>query len=339
MATNSAIEWTGDTWNPVAGCSLVSPGCTNCYAMRMAARLEAMRQVKYAGTTKKVGRLAVWTGKINLDEDALTIPLRRKKPTTYFVNSMSDLFHEGVPFEFIDKVFAVMALTPHHTYQILTKRAERMAEYMSDHPVLRKGPGAGGAAHPNYHVHREAQHLCNQLTNGDVPGKLGPKIADAKWTVPRDVWANFFAHPAGLPWPLPNVHVGVSVEDEKRKDRIDRLRAVPAAVRFLSLEPLIENLRTLNLEGIGWVIVGGESGPGARPCCLDWIRPIVRQCREECIPVFVKQLGRVPYEGELMGDRRIHLNDPKGGDIAEWASLDDAHELCVREMPVSAVPA
>src|SRR4051812_20173659 len=127
----SKIEWTGKTWNPVVGCSLVSPGCTNCYAMRMAARLEAMGQGKYAGTTRKVNRLAVWMGKINLDEQSLTIPLRTKKPTTWFVNSMSDLFHECVPFDFVDRVFAVMALTPHHTYQILTKRPERMAEYMS----------------------------------------------------------------------------------------------------------------------------------------------------------------------------------------------------------------
>src|SRR5438128_1216225 len=131
MSQNSAIEWTQATWNCLAGCSEVSPGCLHCYAAIMAHRLAAMGQKKYLGTTKKLpsGKIA-WTGKINMDQEALTIPLKRKKPTTYFVNSMSDLFHEDVPDEFIDQVFALMALTPWHTYQILTKRAERMRNYM-----------------------------------------------------------------------------------------------------------------------------------------------------------------------------------------------------------------
>lgn len=274
----SKIEWTEETWNPIAGCSILSPGCHNCYAMRMAGRLEAMGQKKYAGTTKD-GR---WTGRINFEEAALSIPLRKKKPTTWFVNSMSDLFHADVPFEFIDRVFAVMALCPQHTFQVLTKRAARMAEWSArfDLPI--------------------------------VPLSLGRQ--------PDDVFE--------AKWPLPNVWLGVSCEDQKRADeRIPHLLRCPAKVRFLSCEPLLGpvELRRWTLDGwlesceetvdgddefscvgcpgygpdcrgvwnrpIHQVIVGGESGPGARPVHPDWVRSIRDQCQAAGVKYFFKQWG------------------------------------------------
>jgi protein gp37 len=274
--STSKIEWTEETWNPVAGCSLVSPGCTNCYAMRMASRLEAMGQTKYAGTTKKVNGLSVWTGKINLADDALAIPLKRSKPTMWFVNSMSDLFHKDVPFEYIDKVFAVMALTPQHTYQILTKRTERMAEYTAATYL----PGGVLVA-------------LDQMESG--------------------------IEATGAQWPLPNVWLGTSCEDQQRADeRIPHLLKCPAAVRFLSCEPLLGPIdfgdedeihgpfNRLDLGLIHWVIVGGESGPGARPMNVEWARSIVEQCKAAGAACFVKQLGAHPICNDV--DREMHAD-------------------------------
>jgi protein gp37 len=283
MSTNSAIQWTEQTWNPLAGCSEVSPGCRNCYAAKMAKRLEAMGQEKYAGTTKTLnnGKI-VWTGKIAFDEQALSIPLKRKKPTVYFVNSMSDLFHEDVPETFIRAVFISMARARQHTFQVLTKRGDRMLEIVSswkrDGLTLREGYGAV----------------------------------------------------------LPNVWLGVSVEDRRRANRIDVLRKVPAAVRFLSCEPLLEDLGELNLEGIHWVIVGGESGPGSRPCRLVWMRSIVGQCSAAGVACFVKQVGSAPmaqtydsFNGDVVGIEPWRgINHSKGGDPDEWPA-----DLCVREYP------
>lgn len=227
---------------------MVSAGCTNCYAMTMAARLEAMGQAKYAGLTRKQGKRALWTGKINLVEDALTIPLERKKPTTWFVNSMSDLFHEDVPFDYVDRVFAVMALCPHHTFQVLTKRPERMVEYAAN-------PGRLSAI---------AQEVARM---GYGEASMGVRL------------------------PLPNVHLGTSIENQATADeRSVHLRKVPAAVRWYSIEPLLEAV-TVPLDGIDWAVVGGESGPGARPCNVEWLRSIVRQFAAAGVPVFVKQLG------------------------------------------------
>ncbi len=227
MATNSSIEWTEATWNPVVGCTIISPGCTNCYAMRMARRLEAMGQPKYAGTTRLSGGRPKWNGTIRLDEKSLTLPASWKAGRMIFVNSMSDLFHENVPFVYIRRVFETMKATPQHTYQILTKRAERLEE-------------------------------------------LSPK----------------------LDWP-DNVWMGASVENEDFAFRIDHLRQTAAAVKFLSLEPLLGPLDDLNLTGIDWVIAGGESGPGARPMDADWVRCIRDQCRSENIAFHFKQWGGV----------------------------------------------
>jgi protein gp37 len=197
---DTTIEWTDATWNPVAGCTVLTAGCTNCYAMRMAARLDAMGNDKYADLTRKSGGRAVWTGKIRIDEKSLSIPATWSKPRKVFVNSMSDLFHDKVSREFIMRVWRVMQDTPRHTYQILTKRPERMAEILSGR---------------EFHV-------------------------------------------------LQNVWLGTSVEDDRVLNRLDAIRAVPAAVRFVSFEPLIGSVKSANLTGIHWAIVGGESGPRSR---------------------------------------------------------------------------
>lgn len=231
MAQTSAIEWTESTWNPVAGCTPVSPGCLNCYAARMALRLSHMPNGtghKYAGTAKRArnGR-PVFSGRIRLDEESLDVPRRWRLPRIIFVNSMSDLFHEGVPFEFIERVFRVMVECPQHTFQVLTKRPERTLELA-----------------------------------------------------------------ARLPWP-DNVWMGTSVETSDYFERIRRLQRVPARVRFLSCEPLLGPLRRMPLKGIHWVIVGGESGPGARPMLAEWVYEIKAQCEEKDVPFFFKQWGGV----------------------------------------------
>lgn len=227
MANNSAIEWTEATWNPVGGCSVISPGCTNCYAMRLAFRLQKMGQKKYAGTTRISGGRPKWNGRIVLDRAALALPRSWKKPKTIFVNSMSDLFHDDVPLEFIKEVFATMVSTPHHTYQVLTKRSQRVEELSCD-----------------------------------------------------------------LPWPS-NIWLGVSVENEDYVWRIDHLRRTGAAIKFLSLEPLLGPLNDLDLRGIHWAIAGGESGPGARPMNPEWVRSIRNQCQSENVAFHFKQWGGV----------------------------------------------
>jgi protein gp37 len=225
MANNSSIEWTEATWNPVAGCTVISPGCTNCYAMRLARRLELMGQPKYAGTTRMSGGRAKWNGKVRLDVAALDIPKRWVAGRTIFVNSMSDLFHERVPLDFIQQVFTTMVEASQHTFQILTKRAERAAEL---------------SAH--------------------------------------------------LPWPE-NVWMGVSVESSDYIGRIEDLRKTNAAVKFLSLEPLLGPLENLDLRGIDWAIAGGESGPTARPMKPDWVRSIRDQCLAAGVAFHFKQWG------------------------------------------------
>jgi protein gp37 len=223
----TSIEWTDATWNPVAGCTVLTAGCTNCYAMRMAARLDAMGVEKYAGLTRKSGGRAVWTGKIRVDEKSLSAPKSWSKPRKVFVNSMSDLFHDDVPIEFIRRVWEVMQETPRHTYQILTKRPERMASVLS-------GPG--------------------------------------------------FAV-------LPNVWLGTSIEDGRVLHRLDAIRAVPAAIRFVSLEPLIGSVASGDLTGIHWAIVGGESGPRARFMNPIWVDEIEAMCRRSGTAFFFKQWG------------------------------------------------
>lgn len=229
MAGPSDIEWTEATWNPVAGCKIVSPGCTNCYAMRMAARLQIMKHDKYRSTTRKSGGRHVWTGKVNLDEDSLDAPLRWRKPLRIFVNSMSDLFQESVPADFIAKVWRVMEQANWHTFQILTKRPDRMRAILST---------------KNFKV-------------------------------------------------LPNAWLGASIESAEYLARLESLRNTPAGVRFISFEPLLGPIGDVDLSKVHWAIVGGESGPRARPMDKEWVRDIRRQCREQNVAFFFKQWGGV----------------------------------------------
>ncbi len=222
MSTKSHIEWTEFTWNPATGCTKVSPGCKNCYAEVMAKRLQAIGAKGYENGFK-----------LTLHPDRLNQPLRRKKSSIYFVNSMSDLFHEDIPDDYLDKVFAVIRGTPQHTYQILTKRPERMEKYFKTR------------------------------------------------TVSENAW------------------IGVSVEDKKYGvPRIDILRRVNAKIRFLSIEPLLEDLGKFDLSGIGWVIVGGESGAKARPMRSEWVENIKNQCVASKVPFFFKQWGAWGPDGQ-----------------------------------------
>ena len=281
MAENTKIEWTDATWNPMAGCSIVSPGCHKCYAMRTAYRLEAMGQEKYQGTTEKENGRILWTGKINLDEKALSIPLKKKKPTTWFVNSMSDLFHEDVPFEFVDKVFAVMALCPQHTFQVLTKRPERMAEYLST-------------------------AMCRIAGVLDSEFKLGPFPNGIVWPK-RNIWLG--------------TSVEDQQRADERIPHLLRCPATVRFLSCEPLlGPIDLLLSAPELDDIGcgidWVIAGGESGPGARRCDIENIRFIVRQCRDASVPCFVKQVGSNSFMGvKGFGPTIKH---PKGGEISEW---------------------
>lgn len=346
-SSNTSIEWTDRTWNPVRGCSLVSPGCTNCYAMKFAHRFSGEGK-PYEGLTRQRKRLGpVWSGNIRLVPEALVEPVLWRKPARIFVNSMSDLFHEEVPDTFIAAVFGVMSYARRHTFQVLTKRADRMVrwhEWLAAEAPAAKARWVAAVA--------EAEQLC-----GEEVGSRGAARNDGRERVvsecaDRHVIERRGAHiSAYYPgWPPPNVHLGVSVEDRRHGlPRVDALREVPAALRFLSIEPLLEDLGEIDLTGIGWVIVGGESGPGARPCNVAWIRRIVAQCRAQSVPVFVKQLGAVvidrndagfsdefpeawpcidpdAVEHDLDGTRdgyqgapvRVHLRHAKGADPTEW---------------------
>jgi protein gp37 len=297
MSDGSDIEWTDATWNPTRGCTKVSPGCKHCYAETFAERWRGI-----AGHPYELGFDP------RLVPEQLDVPFHWKKPRTIFVNSMSDLFADFVPFEYIGAVFGVMAATPRHTYQILTKRAERLAEWSAW--AVKQARYAGVDTDP-----ADAM-ICMGID------RYG--IAAARFARRCDIIA------ADSEWPLYNVHLGVSVEDRRYGlSRIDALRTVPSALRFLSIEPLLEDLGPLDLTGIGWVILGGESGAGARPLELRWFRSIVAQCREQKVPVFVKQLGAKPTHDMLIPAERLKLKSAKGKNMAEWPE-----DLRIREMPV-----
>lgn len=307
----SKIEWTEETWNPLAGCSIVSPGCHNCYAATMARRLEAMGQEKYRGTTDEHG----WSGRINLDEASLTLPLKWKKPRTVFVNSMSDLFHANVPEPFIDKTFAVMALAGQHTFQVLTKRADRMAEYimgLTDPERLRKIMNLN----VDGEEHRTGAYSLSSLAHRSNADPFKPRTQF-------------------LP-PFRNIWLGVSCEDQKRADeRIPQLLATPSAVRFLSCEPLLGPIDlSWYLDGsrtapqwspetddspspLHWVITGCESGHDRRQFELKWDTDIQEQCREAGVAFFRKQ---------------IILDGRVSKDMTEWEPT-----LRVRQFPESEV--
>lgn len=332
MMSKSKIEWTDVVWNPIAGCSKVSAGCKHCYAERLAARCVAMGVEKYVGTVDGAGR---WTGKVNFDEKALLAPLGWRKPRMVFVNSMSDLFHPEVPDEWVDRVFAVMALCPQHVFQVLTKRPERMAEYF--------------------------EFIKRRF--------MSPR---SFWShIPQEHHDRLDENPVA--WPLPNVWLGVSVENQATADeRVLKLAKCPAAVRFLSCEPLLEGIslafafvnireqtheetgekRRVDLDGnvlpisgaeaysmnycdpfrrknIDWVICGGESGVGygIRPMHPDWARGLRDQCVGAGVPFFFKQWGNFAAvydrDQDASGSQvnNVKANFPRG----RWVNLEGGH--------------
>lgn len=335
MSDRSKIEWCDASWNPIRGvrgrwsCTKVSPGCHHCYSESLNVRFGGPRYV---------------ADELRLDETILTQPLRWKKPRRVFVCSMTDLFEERVPDEWIMAIFGVMARASQHTFQVLTKRVDRMREFLSEE-YADGWPLECAMALLDF----EREHGVGD--GGPIHCKWGPNL-EAKW-------------------PFPNVWVGVSVEDQQRADeRIPLLLQMPAALRFVSAEPLLGPIRGIAMRqwcvghglsegccrGVDWMIVGGESGPSARPCNLAWIADIPDECAIAKVPLFVKQLGRwiaghsEPFcvQRWLLDDGRVFvppliginashrpddaiafaLGDPKGGDPAEWPK-----NLIVREWP------
>ena len=305
----TSIEWTDKSYNPIVGCTRKSEGCRNCWSERFLARFGKIKGHKMEGISRFTEDGPRWSGEVRFVEEALNEPLKWRKPSKIFVCSTSDLFHENVKDEWIDNIFTVMAVARQHTFQVLTKRPERMLEYLS---VKRLETIYG-----LWHAYSGA-----------------PAEADA--------------------WPLPNVWLGVSVEDQKTADeRIPLLLKTPAAVRWISAEPLLGPITPRGLvkgwcpthdfesgfchgpcpddRRLDWVVVGGESGPGSRAMDVRWARDIVRQCKAEGTAVFVKQLGAKPFQSPDHGGRTgyfLSLKDRKGGDMAEWPE-----DLCVREYP------
>ncbi len=248
MSTQTSIEWTEQTWNPAVGCTKISPGCEHCYAEVMARRLKAMRVPGYENGFK-----------LTLLPHRLEEPLNRTKPTVYFVNSMSDLFHRDIPDDYIRRVFDVMQQSSQHTFQVLTKRAGRMAGFFK-----------------NYQS-------------------------------PRNAW------------------LGVTVEDKKHGlPRLDLLREVPATVRFISVEPLLEDLGKIDLSGIHWVIVGGESGPKARPMREEWALKVKQQCEEQNVAFFFKQWGGWGADGK----KRSKKHNGRLLEGRTWDALPIGHSYC-----------
>lgn len=282
MSTVTRIEWTETTWNPTTGCDRISPGCDHCYALTLAGRLKAMGQAKYQhdGDPRTSGP----GFGVTVHPEALLEPLRWRKPRKVFVDSMADLLHAKVPADFLAQVWAVMALTPQHTYQVLTKRPERY-RHVLDGPCR-----CGGGHRPGIDFRSLVQDHVRRLAPG------------------RDV-------DVLRPWPLANVWLGTSIESDDYVGRADALRAAPAATRFLSLEPLLGPLPSLDLTGIDWVIVGGESGPGFRPLDLDWVRDLRDRCTRLRIPLFFKQVGgRSPKAGGRELDGRTWDEFPVTGE-------------------------
>ncbi|MCH4893969.1 DUF5131 family protein [Sphingomonas sp. SFZ2018-12] len=272
MSDGTKIEWTDATVNAVNGCSVLSPGCTNCYAMRSGGRNLPHHPATGLTQPSKAGH--VWTGEVRLNETQMLQPLKWRKPRRIFWNAHGDLFHENVPDEWIDRVFAVCALTPHHTHQILTKRSDRMRRYITDRARM-------------------------DWLNAEIE-QIG-LVAN----LPTNCVCRCDRDDGDIKWPLANVWLGVSVEDQQRaNERIPDLLATPAAVRWISAEPLLGpiDLGVLQsglpvnawltwLDGLDWVVVGGESGPGARPMLPDWARALRDQCAAVGVPFFFKQWG------------------------------------------------
>ena len=325
MADRSAIEWTDATWNPLRGCSRVSAGCQHCYAERVAARFSGPG-MPYEGLIHPTTR--GWNGQVRLVPEVLDQPLRWRRPRRIFVNSMSDLFHESVPDEWIDQVFAVMALAHRHTFQILTKRPWRMRDYLQRRTdEIRKDLFNSAMAKAIYAASRAAGHA--------LPGNAVLLLLSND-----DNWR---AHPESVQrtpgWPLRHVWLGVSVENQAAADdRIPLLLEAPVAVRWLSCEPMVGpvNLKASlaanhlhEIDGgprIDWVVVGGESGAGARPMHPDWARSLRDQCAAAGVPFFFKQWGEYSLEYDRDRDDSDYR---RCGDMSRlpgrWVNLAGGH--------------
>jgi protein gp37 len=360
---SNGIAWTEETWNPVMGCSKVSAGCTNCYAEKMAARFSG-EGAPFRGLSD--GKR--WTGEVRFRTDRLAQPLHWTRPRLVFVNSVSDLFHENLPFDQIAAIFGIMAYASRHTFQVLTKRPQRMLDFFAwleeraqeEHwMACPENAVMAGCRHYHYHC---VLRLCATVHGVTIPKPAQDPV-----------------------WPLPNVWLGVSAEDQDAANaRVPLLLRAPAAVRWVSAEPLIGLLDLTNLDDrdprhptrapayggydalrgsaywagevsgwlcyenaprpderrshLDWVVVGGESGPGARQCWDEWLVRIVRDCQDADVPVFVKQLGAA-YAGRDLAGKSIkdtgdyeprRLTHPKGGDVSEWPEA-----LRVRQWPKS----
>lgn len=345
MSTQSKIEWLagGATWNPIAGCAKVSEGCRNCYAMREAWRLSHNPKLQpnpFAGTIKRESKAPpVWTGTINLLPERLELPLRWRKPRRIFVCSMADPFHEAVPDEFLDRMFAVMALAPQHTFMLLTKRPERMQRYIAQH-------------------------------------RQGDTVRPDLWTSLRDK-AVLIQEVAFIDWPLPNVHLYVSAEDQSTaNERIPLLLQTPAAVRGVSLEPLLGPVTLGRIEYVAQkpgsiragihvdalmgrffesgmpenrldhIIVGGESGAGARPMHPEWVRSLRDQCAAADVPFFFKQWGEwgrcerfcLPHPLPHYADLAM-IRLPDGTELHASAAWVDPHHGRIRALDLSEIVA
>lgn len=338
MGDKSGIEWCDATWNPVAGCSRCAPGCENCYAERLVATRLAHLPA-YEGLAVMSPHGPRWTGEVRCLPDRLDQPRRWKRPRRIFVNSMSDLFHPLVPFEFIDQVAAVMELCPQHEFIVLTKRGERMRDYCLCNRRRDR-------------IHKCLQDLCSTLDDGTIPGKLDP-IEGRKWVVPRKLWARAPAFSEGMPWPPPNVIPGASISNQDDAEKqIPCLMDLAAAgwrtvaswepaTEMVDFEPYMQyppfhdaykyTLGDQEGVGIGGVICGGESGPGAREFRYSWALGALLQCQEAEVPFYLKQMGSNPINDlEAVGNFRPfrpRLKD-KGGDMDEWPEA-----LRVRQWP------
>lgn len=301
----TSIEWTDETWNPTRGCRRVSDECTNCYAESDAHRRNLMSQglnrpPPYEGLVR-IGLTGEprWTGEGLFVPSKLAEPLSWRKPRRVFVDSMSDLFFEAFTFEQIAAVFGVMAAAPRHTFQVLTKRPERASKFfawLSDH-----------ARATDQSIDMSAQVFAREIVGAKFP--LHP------------IKGCFLTRA----WPLPNVWIGVSCGIRSALPRLDALRQIPAALRFVSFEPLLDDLgEDVDLRGIGWAIIGGESGRGARPFDLGWARALIAAARFHGTAPFVKQIGDRP----VMGGLPVRVRAPKGGVIDEWP-----RDIRVREFP------
>lgn len=291
MGDKTGIGWTDSTWNFFVGCSLKGAGCTNCYAM-LQAHEDSGPGGYYEGLTRISGGRPVWVGKTLLKPDKLIVPFRKTKPRMYFVNSMSDMFHETIPFEYVAAGFGIMAASPQHQFQVLTKRPRRMLEFFD-------------WLEENVHKIQRTDAFCALQTAKWLGHDGAQRLLESEGWREKEVW------------PLPNVWLGVSAStQEAADDRVPLLLQAPAAIRFVSAEPLLEkiDLKCLHYNdvvaidaltgesgvpyphaksgpGLDWVIVGGESGPRARPCKQEWVEFMVKQCQESDVSVFMKQKG------------------------------------------------